>query len=53
MLFYLIGHSAGDVSRACRRREAEVVREDDAEKLQQGREGTTGGWLECPWLRRR
>jgi hypothetical protein len=26
------------------------VREDGAEKIRQGREGTTSGWLECPWL---
>ena len=31
-LFNLIGHSAGDVSRAGRRCETEVVREDGAEK---------------------
>ncbi len=36
------------MSRTYRRREAEVVREDDAEKIREGREGTTGGWLECP-----
>jgi hypothetical protein len=48
MLFNLIGHSAGDVSRVCRRRAAEVGREDGAEKIRQGHEGTTSGWLECP-----
>jgi hypothetical protein len=50
IVFYLIGHRAGDVSRADRRRGVEVVREDGLEEIWEGREGTTGGWLECPWL---
>jgi hypothetical protein len=47
---YLIGHSAGDVSRAYRRRGVEVVCVDGTENIREKREGTTGGWLECPWL---
>jgi len=27
-----------------------VVREDGLEAIREGGEGTTGGWLECPWL---
>jgi hypothetical protein len=50
IIFYLIGHSAGDVSRAYRRRGAEVVRAGGVENIREEREGTTGGWLECPWL---
>jgi hypothetical protein len=26
------------------------VRADGAKEIRQGHEGTTGGWLECPWL---
>ena len=39
MLFCLIGHSAGDVSRAGQRGETEVVREDGAEKNTAGTRG--------------
>ena len=38
-LFNLIGHSAGDVSRAYRRRAAEMVRDDGAEKNTAGTRG--------------
>src|SRR5262249_4401374 len=39
IVFYLIGHSAGDVSRAYRRRRAEVVRTDGRRKNREGVRG--------------
>ena len=39
IVFYLIGHRAGDVSRAYRRREAEVVRADGRQKNIGGAQG--------------
>jgi hypothetical protein len=48
IIFYLIGYSAGDVRRAYRRRVAEAIRADGAEKIREEREGTTSGLAGVP-----